>query len=321
MTSKDFRFDFDSFRIGTAEYTDAPTGCTVFHFPRGALAAVDVRGGAAALRESTLLDPISESSRIDALVLAGGSTYGLDAAAGVMKRLLEDRGGKVAFQDIPSVPAAVVYDFTGRNSAAETRYPDAALGLQALESARSGSVRVGRAGAGANVSVGKYFGRDLAERSGQGAAFLHSSHLKIFVLTVLNAVGNVLDLEGRVVAGTRDPKTGLRAPIARVIQDRLESGAQESGVSPDSARGNTTLSVVITNARLDRLELSRIAMMAHSAMARVIEPFHTPWDGDALFALSTEEFDRPPTLTPNDLGTLAGSLLQKAVLQAVESPQ
>lgn len=302
-------FDFPGVRIGTAEYAEGPTGCTVIHFPEGALAAVDVRGGAAALRESTLLDPISEHSGIDALVLAGGSTYGLESASGVMAKLLDARGRSTKFVDIPSVPAAVVYDFAGRENAL---YPDVKLGALAFERARANQISIGRTGAGANVSVGKYFGRAYAEPGGQGACFLSIGEVRILAVTIVNALGNIHDLDGRIVAGSRDPETGGRASIA----ERLRSGWTRP-VAP--APGNTTISALITNARLDRLELQRIAVMAHTAMGRVIQPFHTPSDGDALFVASTCKVTLPQGTLPSDLGVLGGDLLQKAILSAFET--
>jgi len=310
VIDRELSFDFPDFRVGTAEYEAGPTGCTVFDFDRGpCLCAVDERGGAVGSRELSSVSPGAEYGSIDALLFSGGSTYGLAAADGVMAGLFERRKRSSAFMDSPSVPGAVVYDFAGRSDA--TIYPNADLGRQAFDRARQNRLRVGRAGAGRNVSVGKYFGRDHAEPSGQGAAFLESplagiqEPLKLFAFTVLNAVGNILDEHGSILRGSVFPGGGRR-PVAERLRERLAAPT-----SP--AQGNTTISLVITNVALDRTELQRLAAMTHTAMARAIEPFQTAFDGDVLFAVSTASLAKPKGLHVNDLGCLAGTLMQNAV--------
>lgn len=300
-----FRFDFPDFRIGTAEYPEGPTGCTVAVFPKPAVAVVDVRGGAASLRDSDLLHPQAEWSEIDALVLSGGSSYGQESAAGVMQRILESRKRSVKFADIPTVPAAVVYDFSGRDNAI---YPDIALGRKAFDVAKTGEVLIGRAGAGANVSVGKFFGRKYSEPSGQGAAFLEKDGMKLFALTVVNSVGNILGKDGKVIAGTRDPVTGTRETVG----DRL---MRSPGTGSAGTPGNTTISMLITNVKMDRLRLQRVAVMAHTAMGRVIDPFHSPQDGDALFVVSTRSVESPTGIGASELGVMGGRLLQDSVIE------
>lgn len=314
----ELRFDFPGIRIGTAEYAEGPTGCTVLHFPAGALAALDVRGGAAAVREGTSVEPLNTWGAIDALVLAGGSTYGLEAASGVMKRILENRGNKTDFANIPSVPAAIVYDFAGREN---SLYPDKELGARAFDSARANVVETGAAGAGANVSVGKYFGRKFAERSGQGAAFHRVGDARVLVLTVVNAVGNVMNADGSILAGSLDRERGERFSIVERLM-KLPGTAPTSesleNKSSDSL-GNTTITAVVTNVKFDRNELQRLAAMAHTAMARAIEPFHTPSDGDVLFALSTSSVEKTKALSVGNVGVIAGKLLQDAVRSAVKT--
>jgi L-aminopeptidase/D-esterase-like protein len=319
--TRTFQFDFPGVLIGTAEYADGPTGCTVLHFPGGsALAYADVRGGATATREISSIDLHNTWGALDALVLAGGSTYGLEAASGVMEELLRRNGGKIDFLNIPAVPAAVVYDFSGRKN---SLYPDKALGAQALRNARENQVTVGRAGAGANVTVGKVFGRAWAERSGQGAAFVEVAGVKVLAISVVNALGNILDRQGRIVAGSRDPRTGQRIDI--VSRLRAEAAKPDGGnprpegVPPSKGeqRSNTTVSVIVTNAELSRPDLARIASMAHTAMGRMIEPFQTPSDGDTLFVVSTATHKLPEKWTLTDFGTLAAGTMQDAVQDAV----
>jgi len=308
---RDFTFDFDEVKVGVAEYANGPTGCTVFVFPKGALGAVDVRGGAAAVREQSSLEEGNSFGWADAVVLAGGSTYGLAAADGVMAEILKDKKGSVKFDDIPAVPAAVVYDFSRRDNPV---YPDAALGAQAYNAARTGRVSIGPAGAGASVKVGGFFGGTWSEPSGQGAAFYSKGGLKILVLSVVNAMGNVVDDDGTILAGSKDPKTGQRVSIVKRL---LEDPKAERG---QDALGNTTISVVITNAPLDRGELRRVAIMAHTGMARAIEPFHSPSDGDTLFMLSTDTEPQKRKEAPEitRIGAIAAGLLQEAVRAAVK---
>ncbi len=312
---EDFKFDFDDFKIATAEYADGPTGLTLLYFPKSFSAAIDVRGGAAATRESTILDPISTYPVVDAVVLAGGSTYGLEAASGVMQKILESRGNRTDFDNIPSVASAVVYDFSGRTNAL---YPDKALGAQAFDQLVTNTVRIGRAGGGAYTSVGKYFGRKFAERSGQGAAFKQAGKLKVFVLTVVNACGNILDLNGNIVAGNLDPATGTRKPVAEQLMTELAQIQPGAAPVKKDRSGNTTISILVTNLKLDRSALQRVAMMSHTAMGRVIEPFQSPDDGDTLFAVSTGTLELPADqVGASEVGTLGGRALQEAVNEAI----
>jgi L-aminopeptidase/D-esterase-like protein len=303
----DFKFDFIDFKVGTAENKEGPTGCTVFSFPKGAIGSVDVRGGAAALREANSLQEENSWGWLDALVFAGGSTYGLEAASGVAREILKERKS-VSFSNIPVVPAAIVYDFGGRKNLI---FPDLELGARAFRNAEKNHVAVGRFGAGANVSAGKFLSLEYAEKSGQGAAFIDVNGLKIFAFTVVNALGNILNLKGEVILGSRDPKTGKR-----VVFDPTAKTANKGVI-----RGNTTLSLLITNAALDRGELRRLAIAAHTSMARVIEPFHTSSDGDTLFAVSTNvaNVSKKNALNLDQISLVGGQLLQSAVLNAVES--
>lgn len=308
VSAKTFKYNFDEFKVGTAEYSKGPTGCTVFHFPKGAYAAIDVRGGAAAVREASSIDELNTWGYVDAITLAGGSTFGLDVASGVMAEILKERGGKATFETIPSVPGAIVYDFAGRDNSI---YPDKELGEKAFRAAKTNSVEVGAAGAGRNVSVGKYFGREYAQKSGQGAAFYEEKGLKIFVLTVLNAVGNIYDEKGEIIAGGFDKKTGKHLDSAKELMTGKKS-------LPPKTKENTTITILVTNADVSRTDLKRIAVMSHTAMAASIRPFHTPWDGDTLFVVSTKTHKLDSEMNVIDLGTIGGELLNQAVRSAVK---
>jgi L-aminopeptidase/D-esterase-like protein len=308
VNAKTFKFDFDEFKVGTAEYEKGPTGCTVFYFPKGGHAAIDIRGGAAAVREASSIDELNTWGYVDAITLAGGSTFGLDVASGVMDEILKLRGNKANFETIPAVPGAIVYDFSGRDNAI---YPDNDLGKKAFKKAQSNQVEVGRSGAGRFVTVGKYFGREFSEESGQGAAFFQDKGLKIFGLTVLNAVGNIYDEKGDIIKGSFDKKTQKHLSIAGELMTGKKS-------LPPKTKENTTISILVINADLSRTDLKRIAVMAHTGMAASIRPFHTPWDGDTLFVVSTRSFKPTKDFEVTDIGTIGAEIMNQAVRNAVE---
>jgi L-aminopeptidase/D-esterase-like protein len=288
-------FDLPGVRVGTAEYAEGPTGVTVIHVPAGARTAVDARGGAVGL---------SGGYRFHhAIVLAGGSVYGLEAAAGVSTELLRRGENRTHWASLAHVSGAVIYDFSARDTAVA---PDTALGRAALADAVEGRFPVGRCGAGRSASVGKIdFGR--AEFAGQGAAFGTFGTAKVLVATVVNAVGVVVDRSGRIVRGNYDELTGER---------RHPSVDYAAPVPAVPLAGNTTLTVLVTNVRLNDVALNQLAVQVHSSMHRAIQPFHTELDGDTLFALTTDEVDL--TGTAAGLGTLASELAWDAVLSSAE---
>lgn len=299
-------YDFPEVLVGTAEYEDGPTGCTLVCCEAGAACAVDVRGGAVAARELHTVSLADGWGEVDGVLFTGGSTWGLDAAAGVIHRLSEERGGSVGFDDIPALPTAAVYDFTGRDN---TIFPDAELGLAAYDALATGAVPLGRRGAGANVTVGTYLGDAGAVPSGQGAAFASHGPFKLLVIAVVNACGNIYTREGALLAGGPDPSERLASLLAR----------PEPRAPARPRTGNTLLLAVVTNAALDRLELQRVAVMGNAAAARVIDPFHTTEDGDVCFALSTASARLPQGFGAGDVGVLAGRLVQDAIVTAVKS--
>lgn len=302
-----FKYDFDEFQISTAEYKDGPTGMTLLHFPKGARAAIDIRGGSAAVRESSSLQEENNWGYVDGIVLSGGSSFGLDSISGVMESLLRKRKNKNDFENIPSVPGAIVYDFGGRKNAI---YPDKKLGMKAFEKLATNKVMVGKAGAGINVKVGKYMSLEKAESAGQGAAFRNIyKGIKVFVITINNAVGAIHGRDGQVVRGNRDPKTGKREPIFNSF------GVNKAHQFKD--KQNTTITAVVTNADITRSDMKRLAIMAHTSMASTIRPFHTPWDGDTLFVVSTQTVKMPDDFSVSDLGVVTSELLTQALLRSV----
>ncbi|SEF81609.1 L-aminopeptidase/D-esterase [Nonomuraea solani] len=291
-------FDLPGVHVGTAEYGEGPTGCTVIHLPAGARTAVDARGGA-----------VGMSGGYDynhAICLAGGSVYGLSAAAGVSDELLSRRKNQTKWDELQLVSGAVIYDFSTRDTAV---YPDGELGRAALRWAKEGEFPVGRCGAGRTASAGKVdFGR--AEFAGQGAAFGTFGEAKVLVATVVNSVGAVIDRDGRVVRGNYHAGLGARRHPSADYADLV-------GTEAASVMGNTTLTVMITNVKLTDVELLQVGRQVHSSMHRGIQPFHTLTDGDTMFAMTTDEVELNG-IKPTGLGTLASEIAWDAILSAVE---
>ncbi len=294
-------FDFPGLAVGCAEYDEGPTGCTVFSFlPDGAACATDVRGGSPGT--------LGGYEWVHAICLAGGSLYGLEAATGVAAEIFAQRGYATGWLEIPLVSGAIIFDWGPRDNAV---YPDKALGRAALRAARPGVFPLGPRGAGRSAAAGKTFAYDQGEPAGQGAAFRQVGETKIGVFTVVNAVGAVVDRNGNVVRGHLDPATGERAALVPGVEARLATGAP---VRP--LPGNTTLTVVVTNQRLDDRGLRTLGRQVHASMARAIQPFHALVDGDVLYAVTTNEVESP-ILESIGLGVVASELAWDAVLSAV----
>lgn len=292
-------FDFPGLEIGVAEYDEGPTGCTVFHIPAGALTVLDVRGGAPGVT--------GEYGWSHAICLAGGSLYGLEATAGVSAELFARRDYSTQWGDFGLATGAIIFDYGRRTSKI---YPDKALGRAALRAARPGVFPLGSRGAGRSAGVGAGLNWDGFEPGGQGAAFRQIDELRIAVFTVVNALGMVHDRQGQVVRGGLDPASGVRRSFREQLEAHLSNGAP-TAVRP----GNTTLTVLITNAKLDQRSLQQLGRSVHSSMARAIQPFHTIDDGDVFFAVATGAAETPLSLTA--LSVLGAELAWDAVLRAV----
>src|SRR5919109_2675312 len=294
-------FDFPGLEIGCAEYDEGPTGCTVFSFlPGGVACATDVRGGSPGT--------IGDYEWVHAICLAGGSLYGLEAATGVAAEIFAQREFATGWLDIPLVSGAIIFDWGPRDIGV---YPDKDLGRAALRSARPGWFPLGAHGAGRSATAGKTFAYEQGEPAGQGAAFRTIGDTKIGVFTVVNAVGAIVDRDGRVVRGHRDPTTGERSALVPGVEARLATGAP---VRP--LPGSTTLTVVATNQKLDQRELRTLARQVHASMARAIQPFHALVDGDVLYAVTTNEIESPQ-LESIGLGVVASELAWDAVLSCL----
>jgi 6-aminohexanoate-oligomer endohydrolase len=302
----ELRFDFPGLEIGVAEYEEGPTGCTVFSFPVGAACSTDIRGGSPGVSGAGY-------DLVHAICLAGGSLYGLEAAAGVAAELLARRGYRTGWLEIPLVAGAIIFDWGPRDNAV---YPDKELGRAALRAARPGVFPVGRRGAGRSATAGKLFAYEEGEPTGQGAAFRQIGETRLAVFTVVNAVGAVVDREGEVVRGQYDRQTGLRRELVSGVEERLAGGTP---VRPPP--GNTTLTVVVTNLSLDPRQLRTLGRQVHASMARAIQPFHALEDGDVLFAVSTGEVESDPLLDTTALGVVGSEVAWDAVLSLADEPR
>ncbi|HEX4573676.1 MAG TPA: P1 family peptidase [Gemmatimonadales bacterium] len=294
--------------ITVGHWTDVAraTGCTVVLAPPGGMrAAGAVRGRATGTRELDALNPRHVVGHIDAILLTGGSAYGLGAADGVMRWLREHgRGYPVGSAGIvPIVPTAVIFDFDLAPGAKADRWPTAADAYQACEAAGS-EIAEGAVGAGTGATVGKALGPRRAMKGGLGTAATHVGELVVGALVVVNAVGDVVDGSGRILAGARGPDGAFVDGLAYLAQ----------GGAPFGAGRNTTLAVVATNAALDRVALESLAHAAGDALARRIIPYGTVFDGDIVFAVSTAV--RAPA-TPLQVEALAALAVPEAVERAV----
>jgi len=312
-------------KVGHHTLSERPTGCTVVLTEAGAVAGVDVRGGAPGTRETDLLDPVNTVQKVNAIVLSGGSAFGLDAASGVMRYLEEKGVGYDAFvAKVPIVPAAILFDL-GVGGNPKIR-PTAECGYAAAQAATDAPVAEGSVGAGAGATVGKMGGPARSMKAGVGsAAIVMPNGLVVAALVAVNAVGDIIDpATGKVVAGVRNAD-GNGLADARVL---LRSGAlgrrdpdldrKKPGADAAPRPGqNTTIGVVATNATLTKAEATKMAQMAHDGYARAISPVHTPGDGDTVFALATGTFTgEANAATAGLVGALAAEAMADAIVRA-----
>ena len=301
--------DVPGIRVGHAQDERARTGCTVVLMPeRGAVCGVDVRGSAPGTRETDVLAPTAHVEVVHAIVLTGGSAYGLDAAGGVM-RYLEERGVGYAVREwrVPIVPAAVIFDLGVGDGSVR---PDLAMGRAAAASASSDPPAEGPVGVGSGATAGKLGGFERVTRSGVGTASRKLGDLVVGAIAVANAIGSIYDPE------THEQIAGPREADGSFISEAslIEAIATNQGlVSPAGA--NTTLAVIATNARLRKVDAMKVAQMAHDGLARAIRPVHLTRDGDTIFACGTGEVDAPLDL----VGILAAQAVAEAIVRGVRA--
>jgi L-aminopeptidase/D-esterase-like protein len=297
--------DIPGIRVGQYTNLEAATGCTVILCDTPAIGGVDVRGGAPATRETDLLHPLNLIEEVHAVVLTGGSAYGLDSAGGVMRYLEEHSiGHDINVARVPIVPAAAILDLTIGSASIR---PDAAVGYQACEQASSEAVMQGNVGAGTGATVGKMAGSSCMMKGGLGSAStLLSDGSLVGTLVVVNALGDIIDPQTQqVVAGARNP-----------------SGENFLAANPFSS---TTIAVVATTASLTKQQVNKVAQMAHDGIAQTIRPAHTMSDGDTIFALALgpkSQIITNPIIAASQVSTIgaaAATTIARAIIKAVRN--
>lgn len=301
--------EIGNIKVGHAQNIEAATGCTVILCDRIAPAGVEIRGGGPASRETPLLSPVAMVEGINALVLSGGSAFGLDAAGGVMKYLEEHNiGFDVGVTKVPLVCQSCLFDLpVGRYDIR----PDADMAYKACENASTDKVENGCVGAGTGCTVGKFAGREFAMKGGLGTFAVQIGELKVGAIVAVNALGDIFDIDtGKQIAGMlNENKDGLRST----------EQAMYNNIAPikNMFVSNTTIGAIVTNAKFDKAQMNKIAAMAHNGFARTIRPVHTTADGDSIYALSVG--DIPADI--NAVGTLAAYVMGRAVVNGVKSAQ
>lgn len=308
--------DITGIEVGQAQDAEALTGCTVILCRKGAVGGVDQRGGAPGTRETDLLNPLNLVEKVHAVVLAGGSAFGLDAASGVMRYLAEQGiGFNAGAARIPIVPAAILFDLgLGR---ADVR-PDADMGYQAAAAASSAPPAEGNVGVGAGATVGKMLGMRQAMKSGVGTACVDvGGGVLVGALAAVNSLGDVVDPRtGEIIAGTRSAKVGpFQFGAPGYFADTLALMKTFTGraLLGFASRANTVIGVVATNAALTKSEANKVAQMAQDGVARAIRPAHTMFDGDTIFALSTGG----KKADVSAVGAFAAEAVAQAIVRAV----
>lgn len=299
----------DGIRVGHAEDIKAATGCTVIICEEGATAGVDVRGGSPGTRETDLLDPKNLVDKVHAVLLAGGSAFGLDAASGVMKYLEErDIGFDVQLTKVPIVCGAVLFDLAVGDYRVR---PDFNMGYEACLKATDEECPSGNVGAGTGASVGKFLGMERAMKGGLGSYGLQIGDLKVGSIVAVNALGDIIDPEsGEILAGLLDEE-GKRLVGTENIM------AASYSERKNIFSGNTTIGLVVTNGIFTKAEANKIASMAHNGYARSIRPAHSIFDGDTIFTMATGRVEADI----NVVGFLAARTMERAVVNAIKSAE
>lgn len=300
--------ELEGVSIGHAQDQEAKTGVTILYFPTGAQAGCDISGGGPASRETPLTDPLTEDNPLNAVVLSGGSAYGLAAGDGVMK-CLEEReiGFPTGYAKVPLVCQSCIYDLGYGKS---DRRPDAAMGYEACKKAMEGcDDSMGNVGAGTGASVGKLLGMKQATKAGLGIHAVQIGELKIAAVVAVNAFGDIFDPEnGQKIAGLLDSERKHFLDLEQVFLQMV--------TTPQNLfHTNTTIGCVVTNAKFDKDKLNKIAAMTRNAYARCINPVGTMADGDSIYACSVGEVLSDVNL----VGTLSAKVMQRAILKAVET--
>ena len=301
--------EIENIKIGHAQDLDAATGCTVIICEKGAPTGVDVRGGGPASRETELLNPRAASEAIHAVLLSGGSAFGLDAAGGVMQYLEEQNiGFDVGITKVPLVCESCIFDL---GIGSMSIRPNQAMGYAACVDAQRNILQEGNIGAGTGATVGKFYGGKGMMKAGLGTYAVQIGDLKVGAIVIVNALGDVIDpSSGQIIAGL------LNDTETEFVNSEEAFYKAYNGIK-DLFNGNTTIGAIITNAKFTKSQMGKIAAMAQNGYARTICPVHTTADGDSIYAMSVGDVEADI----NVVGTLASRVMEKAILKAAYSSE
>lgn len=301
--------NIDGIKVGHAQDIEAATGCTVIICEEGATAGVDVRGGSPGTRETDLLNPQNLVDKIHAVMLSGGSAFGLDAASGVMK-YLEERGigFDVQITKVPIVCSAVLFDLTVGDYRVR---PDFNMGYEACKNATNEECPNGNVGAGTGATIGKFLGMERAMKGGLGSYAIQIGHLKVGAIVAVNALGDIIDPDtGKILAGLLDEEGKKLIGTENIM-------AAKYSEKKNIFSGNTTIGVIATNGIFTKSEANKLASMAHNGYARTIRPAHSIFDGDTIFTIATGKVEADI----NVVGFLAARAVERAVMNAIKSAE
>ncbi|WP_238917965.1 P1 family peptidase [Clostridium sp. YIM B02555] len=308
---KEIKFcDIDGIKLGHAENKEGGTGCSVVICEQGATGGVDVRGGAPGTRETDLLNPMEMVDKIHAVVLSGGSAFGLDASGGVMQYLEgNDIGFDVTVAKVPIVCQAVLFDLSFGDPKVR---PDKEMGFKAcLNSENCKDDINGNIGAGYGATVGKFLGTDYSMKGGLGTYAIKVGNLEVGAIVAVNCLGDVIDPSNlNIIAGAYDHENNEFLNTERLIIENLEN-------PKNPFKGNTTIGIIVTNANFTKAEANKVASMAHNGYGRTMRPAHTMFDGDTIFTMSTNKV----TADVTTVGMLAATVMEKAIIRGVKSAQ
>jgi len=300
--------EIQGFRIGQTQNLEAATGCTVIVCDKGAVCGVDVRGGSPGTRDTDALNPVNNREKVHAVLLSGGSSFGLDAAGGVMRFLEEHRIGRdVAVTVVPNVCAAVLFDLKCGSS---TIRPDFEMGYTACQNAFSRTEwQSGNFGAGTGAIVGNFGGNNLAMKGGIGSFAFRHEELYVGAVVAVNCVGDIYDNKaGKIIAGARKADGYGFADSEQLILNQYNENS-------DLFSGNTIIGCIITNAKLTKSQATKLASLGQNGIARVVKPAHTAFDGDTIFTMCTNEID----VKLDAVGILGIRAVECAIIDAVKN--
>ncbi|MFK4785660.1 P1 family peptidase [Fusobacterium sp. MFO224] len=298
--------EINGIKIGNAQNIKGATGCTVILCENGGTAGVDVRGGAPASRETELLKSENTVDKVHGIILSGGSAYGLDAAAGVMQYLEEkEKGFSVKTGVVPIVCGASLFDLIVGDSKCR---PDKKMGYEACLNSEKNEIKEGNIGAGTGASVGKIRGVERAMKGGLGIYAVQLGELKVGAIVAVNALGDIIDIDtNEIIAGLLNEEKNCLASTEEEIYSQYEN------VSKNIFNGNTTIGCIVTNAKLTKSQMNKLASISHNGYAKAISPVHTTVDGDTIFTITTDEIE----VMPDAVGILATKVMSKAINRAV----